>query len=128
MQKIFEKFRSGAKILATESNAEVEIVVKYSFKEKPETSSALPNERNWRTGTTRDVSNKSSHKRHSRKPLVKPSATYVQIRNPGSRSPPVSIKTGKKIRVSKSQSSTAQFSSSRILPVCITGSHHSAMS
>lgn len=35
MQRTFEKFRDEAEILATESNAEVEIIVKYSFKKKP---------------------------------------------------------------------------------------------
>uniref|UniRef100_A0A1I7VX03 Ribosome-associated translation inhibitor RaiA n=1 Tax=Loa loa TaxID=7209 RepID=A0A1I7VX03_LOALO len=45
MQRIFERFRNEAEILATELNAEVEIVVKYSFKGKPEISSIFPNER-----------------------------------------------------------------------------------
>ncbi|CAG9531285.1 unnamed protein product [Cercopithifilaria johnstoni] len=117
MQRIFEKFRSGAETLATELNAEVEVVVKYSFKGKPGVSPVLPNERNRPTNTIREVSNRSSEKRHSRKPLRESSTTYVQIRNPGSRSPPSSTETRIKIRVPKSQKSTAQPSSSQTLPV-----------
>lgn len=45
MQRIFGNFRNGAEILATESNAEVEVVVKYSFKGKPEMSSVPLSER-----------------------------------------------------------------------------------
>lgn len=44
MQRVFERFRNEAELLAMESNTEVEIVVKYSFKGKPETSSVLLNE------------------------------------------------------------------------------------
>lgn len=45
MQRIFESFQNEAEILATELNAEVEIVVKYSFKGRPKMSSVLRNKR-----------------------------------------------------------------------------------
>ncbi|EFO23972.1 hypothetical protein LOAG_04514 [Loa loa] len=117
MQRIFERFRNEAEILATELNAEVEIVVKYSFKGKPEISSIFPNERRRWKITTRDVlDNKGSQKQNSQKPLIESSATYVQIRNPGSRPPPLSTENRKKIPEPKSRRSPAEPSSGQTLP------------
>ncbi|VDK67340.1 unnamed protein product [Litomosoides sigmodontis] len=102
-------------MLAVESNAEVEIVVKYSFEGKPEVSSVFPNECSRHANVIHEVPNRGSQRRHSRKPLIESSATYVQIRNPVSQSPPVSTETRKKIRIGKSQRSIAQPSSSQTL-------------
>uniref|UniRef100_A0AAF5PWK5 Uncharacterized protein n=1 Tax=Wuchereria bancrofti TaxID=6293 RepID=A0AAF5PWK5_WUCBA len=110
MQRVFERFRNEAELLATESNTEVEIVVKYSFKGKPETSSVPLNEHNRWKNKTREV----PHNESSQKPLIESSATYVKIRNPGSRPPPLSKESKKKIREPKNQSS-AQPSSNETL-------------
>ncbi|VDN81617.1 unnamed protein product [Brugia pahangi] len=111
MQRVFERFRNEAELLAKESNTEVEIVVKYSFKGKPETSSVLLNEHSRWKNRTQEV----PHNKSSQKPLIKSSATYVKIRNPGSRPPPLSTKSKKKIREPKDRS-PAQSSSNETLP------------
>ncbi|VDO07614.1 unnamed protein product [Brugia timori] len=114
MQRVFERFRNEAELLAMESNTEVEIVVKYSFKGKPETSSVLLNEHSRYGIKTHEV----PHNKSSQKPLIKVWYNYVKIRNPGSRPPPLSTKSKKKIREPKNRS-PAQSSSNETLTVRI---------
>uniref|UniRef100_A0A915PJP0 Glucuronosyltransferase n=1 Tax=Setaria digitata TaxID=48799 RepID=A0A915PJP0_9BILA len=110
-KRIFKRFHDEAKMLAKESNADVEIVIKCSFRGRPSTL---------QTYTAREASNHENSDRHSpKKPLIESSAPYVQIWNPGSRPPPINTKGGKETRQPSNQRISPQIYSSQILPVCI---------
>ncbi|VDN02548.1 unnamed protein product [Thelazia callipaeda] len=112
MQRIFRRLHEDAKRLANESNAEVEVVVKYTFTEKPQTLSASPDENIGQACTAREVSyGRNSPKPSKEELLVESSAPYVQIWNPGTRPPPRSKEGKSNSREVKSQKRTSVTSS-----------------